>query len=62
MRSADGALEKMVRRKRWVGMVGEGRQGILVWSEWGANFFMKEVQGNIFSKVLLDVLKLLVFV
>ena len=42
MRSDDGALEKMVRRERWV---GGGGQGILVWSVWGAYFFMEDVEG-----------------
>ena len=43
MRSDDGALEKMVRsRERWVG--GEVK-GILVWSVWGAYFFMEDVEG-----------------
>lgn len=43
MRSDDGALEKMVRRERWVG--GGEVKGILVWSEWGAYFFMEDVEG-----------------
>lgn len=42
MRSDDAALENMVRRERWVG--GEVK-GILVWSEWGAYFFMEDVEG-----------------
>ena len=42
MRSDDGALEKMVRRERWVG--GEVK-GILVWSVCGAYFFMEDVEG-----------------
>lgn len=59
MRSDDGALKKMVRRKRWV-EGGGGSQGYFNVVRVGCLFFFKEVEEKFFfSKVLLDVLKLL---